>query len=257
MTPDLTYVYCLVAGQRRPAVARLPAGVPNAGPTRVIEAGGALWLVVASARADAYSAAALAEGLRDLDWVARHALAHEAVVERFLRAKALVPMQLFTLFTSDARALAHVRRRRRALDRVLARVEGCAEWGLRVSWRPQRAPRPRQTRRQPASGAAYLAATRDRLAGARHAAAATRAEAVRAYAALSKTTRAARRRTDTESAPGSQVLLDGAFLVPRSGAVRFRTAVRRHAGAIEALGGDVSLTGPWPPYHFAMPGRAR
>ena len=60
-----------------------------------------------------YGEAALARGLQNLDWVGRRAMAHEAVVEHFLPAPAVLPMQLFTLFTSDERALEHVAQRPR------------------------------------------------------------------------------------------------------------------------------------------------
>jgi hypothetical protein len=58
-------------------------------------------------------------------------VAHEAVVEHFLRAPAVLPMQLFTIFTSDERALEHIAQQRRRVDRIFARIERQQEWGLR------------------------------------------------------------------------------------------------------------------------------
>ena len=54
--------------------------------------------------------------------MARAAVAHEAVVESFIGASAVVPMKLFTIFTSDERALEHMRRDAPRVDAVLRRA---------------------------------------------------------------------------------------------------------------------------------------
>src|SRR5688572_21175677 len=109
------------------------------GELRVLEAGKGLWLIVSSVPADEYGEDALERGLQDLDWVGRQALAHEAVVERFLTSPAVLPMQAFTLFTSDDRAVEHVTGDRARILRILKRVEGQVEWGLRLTWDEQAA----------------------------------------------------------------------------------------------------------------------
>ena len=50
----------------------------------------------------------------------------------FIAAPAVVPMKLFTIFTSDARALDHIARERSRIDAVLKRVTNHLEWGVRV-----------------------------------------------------------------------------------------------------------------------------
>ena len=77
-----------------------------------------LWLVVATAPMAQYGAAPIERRLRDLDWVSRCAMGHEAVVEDAARSGPVVPMKLFTLFSSDARATAHIVRTRRKLTRL-------------------------------------------------------------------------------------------------------------------------------------------
>src|SRR4051812_39649714 len=124
MGDSATYVFCLVRGAKPPTLARLPPGLPGASKPRLLRVEDGLWLVVCDAPLALYDEAEIARGLKDLDWVSRCAVAHEAVVERFARSPALVPMKLFTLFLSDARAVEDVRRRRGALARVLAHVEG-------------------------------------------------------------------------------------------------------------------------------------
>jgi hypothetical protein len=53
-----------------------------------------------------------------------------------------------------------------------------------------------------------------------------------------------------QGAPGRIVLLDAAFLLPARRAAAFRAAVRAAAGRLARRGIEVTLTGPWPPYHF-------
>ena len=58
----------------------------------------------------------------------------EGLLEHFLRARAVVPMQLFTIFTADDRAIEHVRRDRRRIEGIVKRIGGHVEWGLRLTW---------------------------------------------------------------------------------------------------------------------------
>src|SRR5689334_11126905 len=133
MTAPLTYVYCLVADKRRPSTRRRPGGLVGIGPTRLLRIGErGLWAVVADASPSLYGEEAVNARLRDLEWVSRAAVAHEAVVESFLKSAAVLPMKLFTLFTNDARAIDHFSRQERTIAAALERVAGHDEWGVRV-----------------------------------------------------------------------------------------------------------------------------
>ena len=258
MSESLTYVYCLVRSARRPAVGAVPAGMPGSTAVRTLDAGGGLWAIVSSVKAREYHESALAVGLQDLDWVARRAMAHESVVEHFLTAAAVLPMQLFTLFTSDERALDHVARDRSRIDRIVANIEGRLEFGLRLSFDEQKARASVEDsgagsrRRAPDdSGASYLARKRDLLNVSRVQLSEAMTAADRLYRAMSREASAARRRTSTEqNMPGSRLLLDAAFLVPRSKAKAFAAILRRQTDKLPPSAMDVSFTGPWPPYNF-------
>ena len=267
MTGPLTYVYCLVRSARRPAMRELPPGIPGSKEIRALDAGRGLWVVVTSVPRRDYDEAALARGLQDLDWVGRRAIAHESVVEQFLAAPAVLPMQLFALFTSDERALEHVTQDRTRIDRILTRIERHLEWGLRLSFdenaarqavEEHYAPRGAGTRTSAgATGSGYLARKRDLLDVTRVQITAARAEADRLYRAMSRDATESRRRAATEqAAPGSRLLLDAAFLVPVRRAAAFRSALRQYARKLDAAGVVVSLTGPWPPYNFIEPASA-
>ena len=212
-----------------------------------------LWLIVCSVPQREYGQASLERGLQRLEWVGTRAMAHEAVIEHFLSASAVLPMQLFTLFISDERAIEHVARDRRRLAPILSRIDGRHEWGVRLTWDEAAARKTVEKKHRPsaASGADYLARKRDLLDVNRVQLKAARAEAERLFRAMTREASAARRRTETEkAAPGSRLLLDAAFLVPARQGGAFRTALRRKAKGLKDQGLDLSLTGPWPPYNF-------
>ena len=230
----------------------VPAGLSESRDIRVLDAGDGLWLVASSVPESEYSEDALVRGLQDLDWVGQRAMEHEAVVEHFLGAPAVLPMQLFTLFTSDDRAVAHVAGDRKRITRILARIERQVEWGLRLTW-DEKAARETIDRAhdQPATGTAFLSRKRDLLNVNRVQLNTARAEADRLYRAMAREATDARRRKATEQAvPGSRLLLDAAFLVPVRKAGAFRAALRRNSKTLGRSGLVVSLTGPWPPYNF-------
>ena len=209
------------------------------------------WLVVSTVPERDYGEAALEQGLQDLEWVAPRAVAHESVVEHFLAAPALLPMQIFTLFTGDERAVEHVVRDRRRITPILKRIERKVEWGLRLSWSPDAPPSGPRARSKPKSGADYLVRKREQRDLAQSMLKKARTQANRMYKAVSREADSARRRTATEqAAPASRLLLDAAFLVPAGRTAVFRSAVGRHARALEGSGLTMSLTGPWPAYNF-------
>ena len=262
MSSSLTYVYCLVRAAGRPSLRRVPPPIPGGRPVRLLEVAPNAqnprpkvrdWLVVSSVPIRQYDEAALDRGLQHLDWVGARALAHEAVVEHFLSASAVLPMRLFALFASDQRAIEHIARDRRRIARILARIGGCVEWGLRVSLTPERqVSEPGTDRRSdPSSGAAYLAHKRNLREAGRSRLERAKRDAERVYRTIRRAAVAAKRRSEVEqAAPGSPVVLDAAFLVRAGRGRMFQTSVRRHARSLERAGMAMSLTGPWPAYNF-------
>ncbi|MEO8260563.1 MAG: GvpL/GvpF family gas vesicle protein [Acidobacteriota bacterium] len=270
-----TYVYCLISAAGVPALGRVPAGLTGTGPVRLLDVdghdpaaptaragrrsgrrggGSSQWLAVADAPLPQYGDAAINRRLADLDWVSRAAIAHEAVIEAFIEAPAVLPMKLFTIFNSDVRALDHLRRDRRRIAALLERVDGHHEWGVRVvldpAYRPPAGGRA-AARAVSAPGLAYLAlkkAQRDQASELVNRARTTVADLddrLRARASMSS------RRPATElSAKGGLLLLDAAFLVQRSRSAQFRALVERQSKRLATHGYQVSMTGPWPPYTF-------
>jgi hypothetical protein len=275
-----TYVYCLIAAIRRPALPRVPAGLPGTGPVRLLDVNSEAtnrpmqlssrrrparrasrhpakqWLAVADAPLSRYGEASINRSLSDLDWVSRAALAHESVVESFIGAQAVLPMKLFTIFTSDARALEYLRREQSRIFKLLDRVAGHQEWGVRIALDagiPAAGKRLRSRATSTVSGVAYLSlkkAQHERASGLVQRARATAAglyDRLQAQAAASK-----RRAPSERPVTGGPLLLDASFLVPRSRSVRFRALVGRESTALASQGYLVTMSGPWPPYTFVQ-----
>jgi hypothetical protein len=246
-----TYVYCVVAAARRPAVKRTRG---LAGTVRLIDHGRAgqnlkKWLVVSDVPLDRYGESAINTKLSDIDWVSRAAVAHEAVVESFSGAAAIVPMKLFTIFNDDARALDDLKAQDEVVNAALRRVRGRIELGVRVSLDRDRPQPPRSPRAS--TGVAYLAgkkAQRDRAAELARNAREVVADLYEELAAIAAD--AVRRAASELPAQGGPLLLDAAFLVPRTSVARFRKAVERRAKELAPDGYRVAMTGPWPAYSF-------
>jgi len=257
MTPTrdtVTYLYCLVAAERRPSLAGAPRGLPGTGGLRALEAGGGLWLVVADAPLSAYGSEPIERNLRDFEWVALRGAAHARVVEYFARRITTLPMKLFTLFNSDERALAHVRGDAARVRRVIERVTGHAEWGVRVRLdaalvKKRVAKRPAAAATGGSAGTKFLLAKKQERDVARDVVREGRAAVEEAYEALANVADATRRRPAGEL-DGTRVVLDAALLVPPGRLPSFKRLARRAASGLAAHGYRLSVTGPWPAYNF-------
>jgi hypothetical protein len=161
-------------------------------------------------------------------------------------------MKLLTMFHNDERAAADLARRT-DLRAIFRTIEGCAEWSVRVS----RVPGSRATSRKsvPAarkigsrSGTDFLLQKKGERDRSRAESAAVRRAVAAALRSLSA---AARDHVRKEAAvPGTNLLLDAAFLVPRARERRFLAAAKQAARLAHRVGCELSLSGPWPAYHF-------
>jgi hypothetical protein len=252
MTPDHagTYVYCVVAARRRPAVGRV-AGPPGTSAPRLLEVHPQRYLVVSDAPLESFGEAPLARRLSDLDWVSRAAVAHDAVVERFIDADAVLPMKVFTIFTNDQRAIEKTRSDWDRIESLLKDVTGQVEWGLRLMFDQRKAPTAAAALRRGSSGRSYLLAKRQQHTQTVAQQRLVRQRAAAVVTVLAGIAREVRQRPlATGATRGSRLLLDAAFLVPRTRERRFRAAVARETRRLAPEGYAVHLSGPWPPYSF-------
>jgi hypothetical protein len=190
---------------------------------RLLDAGERYRLVVTTAPLSLYRAGEIEANLHRLDWVAERATEHEAVVEHVMRLGTVVPMNLFTLFTGDDRAVAHVRKMSKTLDRVVSRVGGCEEWALSVV-----------RDRRCSEGSPGLADEVRRLL-----------EGVSKYARVIR-----HRAPPAGGGLSATVLVDAVLLVPHESGRGLKTTVTKSARRLVPEGFEIGLSGPWPTYSF-------
>ena len=256
-----TYVYCVIAAARRPRVPRKARGLAGAGPVRLLDVDAGLYVAAADAPLSRYGEAAINRGLADLEWVSRAAVAHEAVIESFAAATAVLPMKLFTIFTSDARALQHIAAQRSRIASLVKRVANHQEWGVRLVLDRVAAERASAAaletgRRASAardSGAAYLTQKKAQRDATVELASRARKTVAGLYDRLEARSRMAKRRAASElTGQGGPLLLDAAFLVPRMRAASFKALTAREARVLSKVGYGLTVSGPWPPYTFVQ-----
>jgi hypothetical protein len=253
--PAGTYVYCVVAADRRPRLTRVPAGLPGAGPVRLLDVEKGLFIAVADLPLDRYSESAINKGLGDLDWVSRIAIAHEKVVESFIASTAVLPMKLFTIFTTDDRALDHVRAQRARVASLVTRVANHQEWGIRVvldralvAELSKKTAAPRSY-----SGVSYLTQKKAQRDASTQLASRARGAMADLFNRLAARAGDAKRRAASElPVRGGPLLLDAAFLVPRARSAAFKALVARESKSLARQGYGLTVSGPWPPYTFVQ-----
>lgn len=256
-----TYVYGVVKAKARaplsaPKLPKGAKGLPEAGPPRLLDAGGDYRIVVSSVPLATYSADSIEAKLRDLDWVGVAAAAHETVVEGAAATGTVVPMKLFTIFTSDERATAHVAKMKRDLDRVVAKIAGCDEWGLRILFDEARALEKKQAEQRkshanaPVTGKSFLLRKKAQEETRRVLTVEAKQEVDDLFDRLQKTVKKAVRRPPPNHELAGRVLLDAVFLVPQKGVEKFKSTIAATAKDLAREGYQITLTGPWPAYSF-------
>ncbi|HEY2738716.1 MAG TPA: GvpL/GvpF family gas vesicle protein [Thermoanaerobaculia bacterium] len=254
MSPaQATYVYCVVQSPDAPGLTGVPEGLPGVTQARIVPLGPSLWLVAADAPLPDYSGASIDAHLPDLDWVGDRALAHEQVVEHFAAQWVVLPLKLFTLFSSDERAVHRLRERQEDIGRVLARIAGRVEWGVRILFQEKKAKKaePKEPSPVPATtGKGFLLRKKEEKDGARGLAGRARAVVDQAYDDLARQSISSRRHEPEVGQGGARLLLDAAFLVSKGDGDGFEAAVQRWADQLTEHACDLNLTGPWPPYNF-------
>lgn len=241
-----TYVFCLVQSARAPSLRGVPASVPGAGPPRIVSVDRDIWAVVADAPLAHFSGDELQRELQDVEAISRHALAHASLVEFFFRRAPVIPLKLFTLFSTDAAARADLQSRRRQLARMFAGVRGLEEWGVRIVAGQVQA----ESARSLASGRQYLAVKRQLHQQAIAPPRATVRALGGALAALGRIAAKTRKEAFPPPAKGRPYVAGASFLVKVQRRPQWKKALQTTTAALAAKGHHLDVSGPWPPYHF-------
>jgi hypothetical protein len=235
----LRYLYCAVSEE---AELDLSGWRGEGAPLSVVRAGG-IGGVLGEVSPARYGARALARALDGIDSIAPYAVAHQAVVQYvFERTPAIVPLAFGSVHRTRADALRTLAAEAPRLRRLLKRLAGAQEWGLRVTWKARA---PSIDPSAPGAGTAYLAARRRELRDR-----APDPEALRVAERLAE--RIARRSIAQRPTPAREgdLVLRVAYLIPASRAPEVRRLVLDSADAVGAAGLAAELSGPWPPYSF-------
>lgn len=260
MADTVWYVYGIVPPTLDPA--RAPDGVDDV--PVAIEAEDGIAALVSELPATAYGPAPLERNSADVEWLGPRAIAHDRVLSWASDRAAVVPLPMFSLFSTRDAVHAMLRERAFQLASALARAATGREYALRVYRvdaellaaadelsdrlgelrRAADAAAPGQRyllqRKLEAERKAELRVIAQRIAGGVFDALAPRAlDAVRSPIPQGV----------APDAPGTMIL-NAAFLVEPEGFVDFQRTLSELVAIHDPQGFRFDFTGPWPPYHF-------
>jgi hypothetical protein len=248
------YVYCIMPGDAQPSLEGV-AGVDPRHPAEVVRHG-KLATVTGRVSLDEFGSEPLKRNLNDLDWLARTARAHQAVLDRAFASGPIVPLRMCTIYADEAHVSEMLEREQDVLLHTLARLRDRSEWGVKLmvdaSRTRDREPEPSA----PSTGREYF----ERRSSERREREAAQGFTLRAAEEVHErlrrqATAATLLRPQSRELHGreGEMIFNGASLVDRSGVERFRAVAEELRARQREQGLALELTGPWPPYNFADP----
>ncbi|MDC0766424.1 GvpL/GvpF family gas vesicle protein [Streptomyces sp. HD] len=247
----LRYVYAVCRPFRSALQSQL-TGVAGAPPKQLTHHG--LIAVVSTVPEADFAEAPLRAHLEDLDWLSTTARAHQQVIDALTVVTTPLPLRLATVFRDDSGVRTMMEAREADFRRVLDRLEGRVEWGVKVYVEPEPTEAAESGRpdTKPGSGRDYLRRRRRQtraredvwqkateFAGRLHETLSAFAEDSRLHAPQSATL----------SGASGQNVLNAAYLVPRADSEEFVELVDREKDGSSGI--RVELTGPWAAYSFS------
>lgn len=193
----------------------------------------------------------LREHLEQLPWLEEVARTHDEVVRDIAARGPTAPLRLATIFHDDDAVRRRLDEWRDALGEVLDRVDGRAEWSVKVIAPPppSRAPVPEP---EPTTGTEFLR-RRKAQAGeqAEHQQSAARVaeEAHHELSQVAEDTRLLQPQDPQLTGHTGPMVLNGAYLVRDADGDRFAESLAQLQARFDHVTFEVG--GPWPPYSFA------
>ncbi|MEU8952812.1 GvpL/GvpF family gas vesicle protein [Streptomyces sp. NPDC048518] len=255
---DLRYVYAVC----RPLAAPLAADLTGVGgvPPRQLSHAGLIALVGPVPERD-FAEDALRRHLEDLDWLSETARAHQRVIDALTSVTCPLPLRLATVFRDDSGVRAMLEEGEERFHRVLERIDGRVEWGVKVYLEkeeeqapPQQAPADAPRPSKPGSGRDYLRRRRSQRTAQEESWQQAEAFSRRLHERLAQRADASRlhapQNPELAGTPGRNVL-NAAYLVPRADSEEFVEMVDRTKDEDQGTSRlRVELTGPWAAYSF-------
>lgn len=219
--------------------------------------------VVSRVPDDEYAADRIEAHLTDLAWLGEHGIAHERVVAALVDRSTVLPMRLFTLFSSVEALRVECDARAAWMRASLARLHGLREWDLKVSYDADRMLATiGDSADEVAAIDAELAAAapgrryllqkqRDDVArvAARKAVAALGDEVLARFTPVASDVKRVAPPSNAE--PGElPVILAAALLVARENEPRLRDVLAAESERLAARGVSIACAGPWAAYRF-------
>jgi hypothetical protein len=198
---------------------------------------------------------------KDVEWLGAIGYRHQSVMNALMHGGTIIPLRAFTLFASDDSLRRHLDNERARFVKLLERLDGKQEWTLRVEFDPQlwsealvrRVDSLRTLSEEIASasaGKAFLLRKKldhEKKKASREAEQQVMAEIERAVMdKLARDTVAETRQQRSGAFPQINVLLE------RDEEARLEELRDALATRYAAEGVTLALTGPWPPYTFAV-----
>ncbi|MFE9022560.1 GvpL/GvpF family gas vesicle protein [Streptomyces sp. NPDC007808] len=249
----LRYVYAVCHPFRSPLQVQL-SGVAGAPPKQLTHHG--LVAVVSTVPESDFAEESLRRHLEDLDWLTATARAHQQVIDALTVVTTPLPLRLATVFRDDSGVRSMMEAREADFRRVLDRLEGRVEWGVKVyadvePAEPAEAADSGATEEKAMSGRDYLRRRRSQTRAREDVWQRAAAFASRLHETLSAFAEDSRLHAPQNSAlsrASGQNVLNAAYLVPRADSEEFVELVDREKD--DAPGIRVELTGPWAAYSF-------
>jgi hypothetical protein len=256
--PDILYVYA-IAHAGHPMPARVEA-IDGSDRLDFVTAGELAAFVTPVDDVD-FSQGVIDARAKDVEWLGSIGYRHQSVMNALMHGGTIVPLRAFSLFASDQTLRRHLESEHDRLAKLLARLDGKQEWTLRIEFAPQLWSDALVRRVD------SLRALSDEIAGAAAGKAfllrkklddeKKRASREAEQQVVSEVEAAVMEKLACDTVAETRQQRSGAFpqinvLIERDEEARLEelrdALTRRYA----AEGVTLALTGPWPPYTFAV-----
>src|SRR3954462_7924577 len=256
--PDILYVYA-IARATHPMPQRVEA-IDGSDRLEKITSGELAGFVTPVDDVD-FSQGVIDARAKDVEWLGAIRYRHQSVMNALLHGGPIIPLRAFTLFASDESLRRHLESEGERLGKLLERLDGKQEWTLRIEFDPQlwsealvrRVDSLRVLSDEIASasaGKAFLLRKKlddEKKRASKEAEQQVMGEIERAVTdKLACDTVAETRQQRSGAFPQINVLLD------RDEEARLEELREELTTRYAADGVTLALTGPWPPYTFAL-----